>query len=92
MNWAFIEHDAAIRLLNNLAASYDSPERIDDQEPPSKRIIAAIPEYEGMKVSAGPLVAMKIGLDLLRNRCPHFDEWICKLESLVSQPSTEPRE
>jgi len=61
-----------------------SPELIDDghDTAPSKRIARLIPEYAGMKASAGPLIAAKIGLAAIRQRCSHFDEWLKKLESL----------
>ncbi len=50
---------------------------------PSKRIIRFIPAYEGQKAQVGPMVAEDIGLIKLRESCPHFNEWITKLESLA---------
>lgn len=50
---------------------------------PSKRIIKNIPAYEGQKAQVGPMIAEDIGLTKLRESCPHFNEWITKLESLV---------
>ncbi|MBI3016034.1 MAG: DUF4276 family protein [Candidatus Tectomicrobia bacterium] len=84
LDWIYLEHDAAIQNLIQMASEFNSPELIDDGDDaaPSKRIIKEIPEYEGMKVSAGPLVAEKIGLSALRSKCRHFDEWIRKLERL----------
>jgi hypothetical protein len=35
------------------------------------------------KVNDGGLIAMKIGLDLMRAECPHFNQWIGKLEALA---------
>lgn len=60
------------------------PEKINDsqQSAPSKRIIKYLPDYEGQKAQVGPLVAEDIGLTALRSNCPHFNEWITKLESL----------
>ncbi|PIE52571.1 hypothetical protein CSA37_06015 [Candidatus Fermentibacteria bacterium] len=60
----------------------DNPELIDDGEntAPSKRIMSIIPEYD--KVTAGTLIAESIGLDLMRNRCSHFSDWLNRLESL----------
>lgn len=80
----FLDHDRPIRKLVAMAATFTSPELIDDgnQTAPSKRIIREIPEYEGMKVSAGPMVAGKIGLPTLRSKCRHFNEWLNRLESL----------
>jgi hypothetical protein len=84
LDWEFVEHADAIERLVSLCAAFASPELIDDghQTAPSKRIIADIPEYEGRKASAGPLIAAKISLPVLRQKCPHFDEWLKKLEAL----------
>lgn len=84
LDWAFLEHDEAIKSLVRMVSGYKSPELINDgpETAPSKRIIKAIPEYEGRKVSAGPLVADKIGLPLLRQHCRHFNDWLAILENL----------
>ncbi len=60
------------------------PEKINEspQTAPSKRIIQYLPTYEGQKAQVGPLVAQDIGLSMLRSNCPHFDEWISKLENI----------
>lgn len=81
---AFLEHAAPIQALVNLAARYESPELIDDgvATAPSKRIINEIPEYEGQKASAGPLVARHIGVATMRSKCPHFNQWVARLEGL----------
>ena len=39
--------------------------------------------YAVMKVSAGPIIAERIGLQTLRTKCEHFDKWLDKLESLM---------
>lgn len=63
----------------------NQPELINDspRTAPSKRIIKFIPEYKGLKSSAGPLIAEDIGLTRLREACPHFNEWVTKLENLA---------
>ncbi len=73
-----------IARLDTMASRFPSPEHINDNAntAPSKRIISEIPEYQGSKVSAGPIVAEKIGLSTLRSKCAHFAEWLEKLESL----------
>jgi hypothetical protein len=70
------------RLKRNI--SNLKPEEINDspQTAPSKRIIQYLPNYEGQKAQVGPLVAEEIGLSILRNNCPHFNDWITKLENL----------
>jgi hypothetical protein len=35
-------------------------------------------------VTAGVSVVEKIGLDVLRTKCQHFNEWLCTLEMLGS--------
>jgi hypothetical protein len=62
------------------------PEEVDGgrETAPSKRIIKHAPEYDGLKASAGPLIAHEIGLPTLRSRCPHFDAWIVTLEGHVA--------
>lgn len=61
-----------------------SSEEINEspQTVPSKRIIQHLPDYEGQKAQVGPMVAEDIGLHLLRQHCPHFNDWITKLEDL----------
>lgn len=61
------------------------PEEIDESPDtaPSKRIIKHIPDYEGQKAQVGPLVAEEIGLTALRLKCPHFNDWITKLENIT---------
>jgi hypothetical protein len=83
-DWEFLDHEKAIRSLVELVAHFASPELIDDRydTAPSRRISAVIPEYEGRKASAGPLIAEKIGVDTLRQKCPHFGDWLSRLESL----------
>ena len=85
LDWEFLEHKKAIqRLVKMVAAEGGNTELIDDGETtaPSKRIIAEIPEYQGNKATSGPLVAGKIGITALRERCQHFREWVDKLAAL----------
>jgi hypothetical protein len=85
LDWEFLEHDAPIqRLVAMVAAEGGNPELIDDGEmtAPSKRIVAEIPEYRGNKATSGPLVAGKIGMNILRDRCRHFREWVDALNAL----------
>lgn len=59
-----------------------SPEDINDgpTTAPSKRILSAMSGYS--KTLHGPLIACDIGLDAIRGACPHFDDWLKKLEGL----------
>ncbi len=89
LEWEFIEahHQPGIQTLVNLAESLINPELIDEgpETAPSKRIIRSIPEYKGRKSNAGPSVANKIGIDLIRQRCMHFDGWLKQLEGLIDR-------
>jgi hypothetical protein len=60
------------------------PEEINESShsSPSKRIIHYVPDYEYQKAQVGPLIAMEIGLTVLRKNCPHFNDWITKLENI----------
>lgn len=82
----FIEHTRGIRNLIDMCATFSSPELIDDDinNAPSKRIIREIPDYKGTKSSAGPTIAQRIGLQTIRQKCSHFNEWLTKLENIES--------
>ena len=81
---AFLEHDKQIKRLKIVAGKFETPEHIDShpESAPSKQIINEIPEYAGRKVSAGPLIAGKIGLRVLREKCLHFHKWVANIEGL----------
>ena len=68
--------------LRGIADSFRTPEEIDDDpnSAPSKRILQLSQRYQ--KVLHGNIAAQRIGLTLMRQKCPHFDEWVMKLESL----------
>jgi hypothetical protein len=61
-----------------------NPEEINDgeQTAPSKRLIRFLPRYEKLKVRVGAPAAGAIGLNDLRQRCPHFGQWLSRLENL----------
>lgn len=48
---------------------------------PSKRILSAWRGYQ--KTFHGPLIACDIGLDGMRDACPHFSGWLGRLEALA---------
>jgi len=88
----FENAEPAIAQLHSIAGSVSSVELIDDGEEsaPSKRIIQHLPAYKGRKSSAGPDVAERIGLAVLRAKCLHFDSWIRRLEALEPLPPSTP--
>lgn len=77
--------DKGIRNLIGISL-IQNPEEINDGEntAPSKRIIKEIPRYEFEKSSAGANVAEHIGLEEIQKKCPHFKEWVDKLEKLAT--------
>jgi Domain of unknown function (DUF4276) len=81
---SFDQCDSAVKSLEQIAADVRSIELINDgpQTAPSKRIIELIPQYDGEKVTAGPDIAELIGIPTIRAACPHFDQWLKRLESL----------
>ncbi|MCB1034084.1 MAG: DUF4276 family protein, partial [Acidobacteria bacterium] len=60
------------------------PEEVNDgpETHPSARILALVPSYR--KAVHGPLIAARIGLPALRERCPHFNHWVTALENLAA--------
>ena len=74
--------NADLEALCQECESYDSPEEINhgQHSHPKFRIQARIPKYD--ENVAGPLLAEAIGLQTLRERCPHFGRWLTRLEQL----------
>ena len=57
----------------------NDPELVNNsvETAPSKRILKVYPKYE--KVFHGIKIAKAVGLDVMRERCKHFDQWVEKL-------------
>jgi len=74
------------RALANLKAEIGStpPEEVDDGSSthPSARLEKHSPGYHRAKVRVGAPAAGEIGLHVLRERCPHFGQWLTRLENL----------
>jgi hypothetical protein len=62
---------------------FATPEEINDspQTAPSKRVEALIPSYQ--KPFLGTLAALEVGLQRIREECPHFGAWLTRLEQIV---------
>ncbi len=62
---------------------FGSPEDINDSpvNAPSKRIERVLPNYD--KELGGAVGALGIGLETIRAECPHFRDWLERLESLL---------
>ncbi len=83
-----VDPDSNERHLKKLSAILDkagSPEMIDDgsDTAPSKRLKKIFPQYQ--KAPNGLLIAQRIGLDPIRSKCRHFNDWISKLEKLAQE-------
>ena len=85
--------EALARSMQAIVDEAGDPEAIDDgyETCPSRRIMKLVPGYR--KPALGPIVAQRIGLMVLREKCNHFAAWLSKLErlgSLESAPVTTP--
>jgi hypothetical protein len=62
---------------------FATPEDINDDAmtAPSKRVLKAYPSYR--KVLHGTLAARAVGIQRMRQECPHFREWLERLETLA---------
>jgi len=63
-------------------AEAEGPEAINDgfETCPARRVLRVAPAYR--KALHGPIVARRIGLNRLRAACPHFNDWVIRLERL----------
>lgn len=70
--------------MQKIISEFDSPEMINDDvnNAPSKRLLRLYPPYN--KPFHGNITAERIGLAAIRERCPHFNEWVSKLERVGS--------
>ncbi len=66
--------------FQNIRDAFESPEEIDDSPltAPSKRVEKLVPGYQ--KPLMGTLAALAIGLAAIRAECPHFQNWLARLE------------
>lgn len=66
--------------FSSISQSFSTPEEINNSPitAPSKRILKLFPGYR--KTLHGPITAKRIGLEQIRMSCPHFSNWISKLE------------
>jgi hypothetical protein len=67
-----------------IRASVTTPEEINErpQFAPSKRIETLFPAYK--KTLHGPTTAGRIGLEQIRAECPHFHNWMNRLETFAA--------
>lgn len=79
----WIDDQGPVESLNKIMRAHKTPEQINDSPntAPSKLIAALMPQYQ--KTLHGPLIAADIGLDVMRQACPHFNGWLQRLEQLA---------
>jgi len=70
--------------LQQIRDQFETPEDINDSPvtAPSKRVKTLIPKYQ--KPLFGNLAALAIGLKKIRDACPHFHEWLVRLEATAT--------
>jgi len=68
--------------LENVLDTYSNPEMIDDgiETSPSHRLKLIIPAYD--KVLYGYYLAEEIGIERMRDKCPHFNDWLTRIEGI----------
>ena len=78
---AMVGRPALAAPLRAIRDAFATPEEIDDspQTAPSKRILSLVPGYQ--KPLHGNLAALQIGLPRIRHECPHFHDWLTRLEA-----------
>lgn len=71
--------------LKEILDHASQPEAINDsyETCPSRQITALVRAYR--KPLHGPIIAGRIGLDVLRKACPHFGQWLGRLEALAAR-------
>jgi hypothetical protein len=67
-----------------IRATVATPEEINERPEfaPSKQISNLFPSYK--KTLHGPTTAARIGLEQIRKECPHFNDWMSKLEAFAA--------
>lgn len=68
--------------LTKIRTSFQTPEEINDnpKTAPSKRLKGLFPVYN--KPFYGMVISKRIGLNAIRTECPHFHQWVSRLENL----------
>lgn len=68
--------------LRAARAAVATPEEINENyaTAPSRRFKKAVPTFQ--KTLQGPVAAAQIGIDVIREQCPHFQAWLNRLEAI----------
>jgi len=83
--WMFDDDVKVIPAITAVAVAHRTPEDIDEgpQTAPSKRLLNAFTGYQ--KTLHGPLAVSAIGIDRIRAVCPHFAQWLDRLEAVAAR-------
>lgn len=75
------ESDDLIK-LKKIREAFKNPEEINNSPEtcPHKRLERLFPDYN--KVIYGSAISSRIGIDIIRKECPHFNSWIEQIESI----------
>lgn len=70
--------------LESIRRQFATPEDINDNPStsPSKRLEQTFSSPKYRKSLHGPLIAEQIGVDMMREACPGFCQWLSRLEAL----------
>ena len=70
-------------VVGDIRRDYPNPELINDspETAPSKRLMRIFDDYR--KAIHGVIATKRVGLPALRRVCPHFNQWVVKLENLA---------
>ena len=76
----FSTQEADFVALKKVIAEYPNPEDINDHPntAPSKRLLSLVKGYS--KVVDGVLILDEIGLEVVRARCPRFNNWLNRID------------
>ncbi len=74
------------REVNDILKEFGSPESINNspQTAPSKRLDAWSKKGKFPKTTTGITIAIDIGIESMRVKCPLFDTWLKELEQIVT--------
>jgi Domain of unknown function (DUF4276) len=75
--------DSRLPELETMIAAHATPEHINDgyMTCPSRRLVDLFPRYQ--KPTDGIRISERIGIQSLRSKCVHFDEWVTRLITLT---------
>lgn len=75
--------------LQQIRNAFETPEEIDDSPAtaPSKRVQTLMPGYQ--KPLMGTLAVLEIGLEAISAQCPHFRNWLERLETSHQSAASE---